>query len=109
MRIFGLIILEDGNFITRIPAKVYNFNNDNVTLNCMIDTDKKTIVQKTFPKKALEKFVNLDIDTSVEIEIKVEPGKITTFFHNNDIEATDKVFADKQQFQLKDLDIFNKE
>jgi ActR/RegA family two-component response regulator len=102
-----LCLLDKWDNITKIPAKVYDIEDDFITLNCMIDIERQIIVKKTFPKTIFKEFDNIEIDKSILVTIKERPKKMCYMFDDENVDDIDKAFFDESN-NINDLQIFNK-
>jgi CheY-like chemotaxis protein len=86
---------------TLIPAKVFDFNDDFVILNCMIDVEKQSFVEKKFPRSIIG---DVSIGESIMVTIKDRPNRICYLFERDNSDKVSKYFLDKKFDDSDDID-----
>ena len=98
---------------TKIPSKIIRSDKEYVYLNCMIDTEKQTIVEKIFPKTAFMDFKDLSLDKSILITIREKAGKVCFTFDDAKDEDVNKFFIVRAEYQFdnnnNNMSIFEKD
>jgi hypothetical protein len=91
-----------------IPSQVIDYNEEFVTLNCMIDPDTQDIVKKVFPRNLFKDFKDIYIDKSILLVIKDRPKRICYCFNDKNVAEVDEIFKENNsEFKIDDLDAFN--
>jgi hypothetical protein len=88
---------------SQIPAKVFDFNDEFVTLNCMIDTEKQLIVEKRFPKSIIG---DVSIGDSIMVTVKDRPKRICYCFEKDITDKVNNLFIEKELEDRNEIDDF---
>lgn len=91
---------------TEIYAKYIRCDDNFVYLNCMVDVENKTIVEKKFPKNIFD-VNNLFCENPIIIHIKEGFCEINYSFKIDDTSKVDNAFLVNDNIELSDYSIFN--
>jgi ActR/RegA family two-component response regulator len=101
------LIVPNWSKIAELPAKFVRRDDNYFYLNCMVDIDKKIIIEKKFPIECLDNFPEFYLDMPIMIYIKEGGNRICYHFDEKCNEKVNKLFKVNRKNDLGDLSIFN--